>query len=275
MSVVNGIMLYKPRSIWQSIHKKQQEYYTEIYLFLFLRDEDFVSKTINDSNIHLEKFPASKVRQLAKKIESSKSTARHIKKMSSEPQATQVNLLRHQRTEIPPNKSKWEQFKNNTDHKIWNTKLQPINTKHNTRRSLIPGRFFKVKTDVTNVVIPSILRDFSVLLANISAEIVINLVILVACATRSKILTRRGEDHPKHTSWPVVDYLHTIIPYTVTQVITHQVMNLSVCRWSYKLKKLMQSTQHLGICLQIWNIKLSHTRTKPRSCEPELTLTQM
>ena len=36
-----------------------------------------------------------------------------MKQMCSEPQATQVNLLRHQRTEIPPNKSKWKQFKNN------------------------------------------------------------------------------------------------------------------------------------------------------------------
>ena len=33
----------------------------------FLRAEEFVSKTINDSNIDLEKFPASKVRQPAKK----------------------------------------------------------------------------------------------------------------------------------------------------------------------------------------------------------------
>ena len=80
---------------------------------VFLRDEKFVSKTINNSNIDLEKFPASKLRQLAKKLESSKSTARHIKQMSSEPQATQVNLLRHQRTEISPNKAKQKQFKNN------------------------------------------------------------------------------------------------------------------------------------------------------------------
>ena len=80
---------------------------------VFLRDEDFVSRTINDCSIDLEKFPASKVRQLAKKLESSKSTARLIKQVSSEPQATQVNLLRHQRTEIPPNKSKQKQFKNN------------------------------------------------------------------------------------------------------------------------------------------------------------------
>ena len=34
-------------------------------------------------------------------------------KMSSEPQATQVNLLKHQRTEIPPNKAQRKQFKKN------------------------------------------------------------------------------------------------------------------------------------------------------------------
>ena len=64
----------------------------DIFWF-FLKDEDFVSHTINDSNIDLDKFPASKVRQMAKKLESSKSTAKHIKQVSCEPQATQVNLL--------------------------------------------------------------------------------------------------------------------------------------------------------------------------------------
>ena len=33
--------------------------------------------------------------------------------MSSDPQAIQINLLRHQRTEIPPNKSKRKQSKQN------------------------------------------------------------------------------------------------------------------------------------------------------------------
>ena len=79
--------------------------YRDIFYFFFM-NEDFVSKTINDSNIDLNKFPASKVRQLAKNMESSKATAKHIKQVSSEPQATHVNLLRHQRTEILPNKSK-------------------------------------------------------------------------------------------------------------------------------------------------------------------------
>ena len=84
----------------------------DIFWF-FLRDEELVSKTINNSNIDLEKFPASKVRQLAPKLESSKSAAKHIKKMSSDPPATQVNLLRDQRTELPPNKAQRKQFKKN------------------------------------------------------------------------------------------------------------------------------------------------------------------
>ena len=67
------------------------------------------SKTINDSNIDLEKFPVSKVRQLTKKMESIKSTTRHIKQVASDLQAAQVNLIMHQRTDLPPKKSKQKQ----------------------------------------------------------------------------------------------------------------------------------------------------------------------
>ena len=64
-----------------------------------------MSKTLYEGHVELNKFPASKVRQIAKKLESSQSTARYIKKMSSEPQATQIHLLRHQKTELLPTKS--------------------------------------------------------------------------------------------------------------------------------------------------------------------------
>ena len=50
----------------------------DIFWF-FLEDESFVSKTLNERHVELNKFPASKVRQMAKKLESSQSTARHIK----------------------------------------------------------------------------------------------------------------------------------------------------------------------------------------------------
>ena len=78
----------------------------EIFSEFFLKYEEFVSKSINDSNIDLEMFPSSKVRQLAKEMESSKSAARHIKQVASDPKAAQVNLIRHQITELPPSKSK-------------------------------------------------------------------------------------------------------------------------------------------------------------------------
>ena len=55
--LVNGIMLFKPKCLLPSTHQKLQVSCIE---------------TINDSNIDLEKFPASKVRQLVKKMESTK-----------------------------------------------------------------------------------------------------------------------------------------------------------------------------------------------------------
>ena len=68
-------------------------FYHDIFWF-FMKDEEFVSKTINDSSIDLDKFPASKVRQLAKKMEALKATVQHIKQVASDPQAAQINLMR-------------------------------------------------------------------------------------------------------------------------------------------------------------------------------------
>ena len=82
----------------------------DIFWF-FLKDEEFVSKIVNDSNIDLNKLPASKVRQLAKKMESSKTTAKHIKQVANDPQAVQINLMFHQHTELPPSKFKRKQKK--------------------------------------------------------------------------------------------------------------------------------------------------------------------
>ena len=89
-----------------------------LYLFLqrdifwfYLNDEDLMSKTFNEGCADLQQYPASKVCQLAKKLESSKATARHIKQATSNPQAAQINLLRHQRTELAPKKRKGHKCK--------------------------------------------------------------------------------------------------------------------------------------------------------------------
>ena len=54
----------------------------------------------------LDKFPASRVWQLAKRIKSSKATACHIKQVAGDLKAVQINLLRHQCTELPAEKYK-------------------------------------------------------------------------------------------------------------------------------------------------------------------------
>ena len=77
----------------------------DIFCF-FLQDEKFVSRTISDGNVDLDRFPASRVRQLAKRMESSKATACHIKQVAGDPQAAQINLLRHHHTELPAGKYK-------------------------------------------------------------------------------------------------------------------------------------------------------------------------
>ena len=92
--LMSGTMQFKLGCLLPSTHQKLQVSCTEIYSGFFLKDEEFVSKTINDSKIDLEKFPASRVRQLAKMMEFSKSTTRHIKAVASDPQVAQVNLLR-------------------------------------------------------------------------------------------------------------------------------------------------------------------------------------
>ena len=70
----------------------------DIFWF-YLRDEEFVSKTLSEGCANLQQYPVSKLCQLAKKPESRKATAQHIKQANSNAQATQINLLHHQLTE--------------------------------------------------------------------------------------------------------------------------------------------------------------------------------
>ena len=72
----------------------------DIFWF-FMRDEDFITKTINEGNVDIQKFPASKVCQLAKKMESSKATAKHIRQVAGDLLAAQVQLMQHQHTQLP------------------------------------------------------------------------------------------------------------------------------------------------------------------------------
>ena len=77
----------------------------DIFWF-FLHEEEFLSKTIDEGRVDLDKFWASKVHQLAKKYERSKASARYIKQVAGEMQATQIHLMRQQCFELSNGKYK-------------------------------------------------------------------------------------------------------------------------------------------------------------------------
>ena len=105
---MNGTAVYK-QSQSHTVPNRNSKNLAQGYILVFLHDEEFVSKTINEGSVDLDKFPASKVCQLAKKYKSSKATARHIKQVAGETQATQIHLIRHQYTELSNGKyKKWK-----------------------------------------------------------------------------------------------------------------------------------------------------------------------
>ena len=98
---MSGIILYKLKSILPDTPPETAKIlHRDIFCF-FLKDEDFVSKMINEGSVDLDKFPASRVHQLAKKMEIFKATSRHIKQVAGDLQVAQINLMHHQHTELP------------------------------------------------------------------------------------------------------------------------------------------------------------------------------
>ena len=131
---MSGTMLYKPRLCSQVPTRNCQDS-SQRNILLFLNDEEFVSRTINDSNNDSNKSPASKVCQIAKRMESPKTTAKHIKQVASDPQVVQVNLLQHHHTEILPSQSnkKTRTFKFRQEANMFN-EYKPRMLQANKRR---------------------------------------------------------------------------------------------------------------------------------------------
>ena len=97
----------------------------DIFWF-FMWDEDFVKKTINEGNINIQKFPASKVCQLAKKMESSKATAKHIRQVTGDIPAAQVQLMHYQRTQLPARNYPRRKLHVTRSQKLQNCKTQEV-----------------------------------------------------------------------------------------------------------------------------------------------------
>ena len=136
-----------------------------------------MSKTLNEGCADLQQYPASKVRQLAKKLESSKATARHIKQATSNAQAAQINLQRHQCTELSQRRRKVTNGNNTSNPKTAN---------HHTRNVLIHHRLMAARIVAPNVVIPGMHKAFPVQQRNICARHVRSMDTLQAFAFQSR-----------------------------------------------------------------------------------------
>ena len=151
----------------------------DIFWF-YLKDEEFVSKTLNEGCADLEQYPASKVRQLAKKLESSKATARHIKQATSTAHAAQINLLSDiNGLNLHPRRRK--------DTSVSNTS-NPRMANHHKRSYLIHQKLIAAQIAVLSAVIPSMQEALPAQQKSIFARLVRNMDTLQVYAFQSRNL---------------------------------------------------------------------------------------
>ena len=81
---------------------------------------------INEGKVDIQKFPASKVCQLAKKMESSKAMAKHIRQVAGDIPAAQVQLMHHQCTQLPTGNYPRRKSHVTTSRKLQNCKTQEV-----------------------------------------------------------------------------------------------------------------------------------------------------
>ena len=131
--------------------------------------------------------PQAKWDNFAKQMESSKSTAKHIKQVASNPQAakyiwcTTCTLNCHPASSKEKrNLSSLSKIQTNSTITMKKNKEGPLCT-----RNVIIIKHTQAQRDVRNVEIHNMLKDLDVQLVSTNAEIVTNMVNLVAC-TRGK-----------------------------------------------------------------------------------------
>ena len=147
-------------------------------------------------------------------MESSKATAKHIKKVANNPQETQINLMCHQHIELPPSKFKRKQksFRSRQDNnkQYYNDEKQ---------RERVPQEHKKYNNYQAHTSPERCTKCGDSQLASTNVKIVTSMVILVACATRREILNMKGlwaPDHPKHINFRCVQFACKI-PYAASQ----------------------------------------------------------
>ena len=116
-----------------------------------------MTRTINEGNVDIQQFPASKVQQLAKKMERSKATAKHIRQVAGDLPAAQIHPMHHQHTELLTRN--FNKHKKATSKRCKTTGPQ---NKHQ-RNPLISERWTSSLIDASDVVTHHMQKDSNVL----------------------------------------------------------------------------------------------------------------
>ena len=128
----------------------------------------------------------------------------------------QVNLLRHQRTDLPPSKNKWKQH----SHKYRSKSQKRYSNEHKNQRPLFQkfdlSQALKKKRYMLKV-IQSLLKVSIVLLGSSSPRPAVNMIILQACATKSNPLL--SQEIPRYINCKQDVFTYKKIQYATSQVI--------------------------------------------------------
>ena len=129
-----------------------------------MTDNKFIAKTVNKGNTDLALHPAAKLQKMAKKLESSKATAKHIKQHTSRLQsAAQINVLQHNCTSLPPKKKIGSKKPNLSK----GTKPQQILQQKQSNQH---QPYVEIQISVLDVVIPHMHKDLTAQLRSTNAN---------------------------------------------------------------------------------------------------------
>ena len=151
-------------------------------------------------------------------LESSKATVHHIKQVAGDPQAVQINLLRHQNTELSAGKYKKKRplvKPKQSNHKQQRSVSYHAQAQHKKRFD--PKSAHNNKDRCSKCGDTAHIEGFQCPAKNTSVKLATSLDILQACVSRKSKLTSNPED-AKHISCKQVQCMQKEVPHMTTQM---------------------------------------------------------
>ena len=156
------------------------------------------------------------MRQLTKNLESSKATVNDIKQVAGDPQAAQINLLRHQCTELPAGKYKKKRppvKPKQSNHKQQSSENYQVQAQHKMRFD--PKSTLNNKDRCSKCGDTAHIEGFQCPAKNTNVKLATSLDILQACVSRKSKLISNPED-PKDISCKQVQFMQKEVPHMTT-----------------------------------------------------------